>query len=448
MSAVGVSHVTPDEGVDSIEIDNDQLAEKAKEGKKKPKKEKIDKRLKVPDFGKFQKILAIGLLSVVALIVLYVFGFVYLPKAKIIIQTKTLTLDSTIPIKLDTNAVVLNTSGEDVPANMQTIQKTVTSNSVNTTGTKQIGLAASGNIVITNPYPSSYGYATSQTIPAGTDFTDPSGNVYVSTVAATLPGWSSCPHGCTQKTDPIPVVASSVGAAYNNSSNNVNFTAGGNVVNNFPSSEIVGGPFTGGTSQTVQVVAQADINSATSQIVAPTKTAIEATLEQQITAAGYTPLPQTFVATPVSYSPSNPAGTQTNTVTVTGTYNYSMYGAHDSDINSLIDSYINGLSTFSPNHQSILDTGLSNATFSIQGSTATTLQGNLTVSSTIGPKLSVSSIKSQSAGKSNSYIISNISSMPGVTSVTIKYSPFWVRAMPHNQSKITVVIEKSNGSAV
>lgn len=442
LSAVGGAAVV-DEDSDVIEFDND-AKDAIKPGK--VKKLKIDKKLKVPDFGRFQKILIFGVLGVIALIALYVVGFIYMPKAKIIIQSSTSTLSSTIPITLDSTQTALNGSDTVVPANIQSVQKTVTSSPINTTGTKQIGIPASGTIVVTNEQCNpNYGSLSDVPIPAGTDFTDPNGNVYVSTQSVTLPG-SSSPH-CKNTTVSVPVSANGIGTGYNNPSNNIQFTSNGNVISNFPPNDMVGGPMTGGTSTTVQIVSQTDINNATKQIVAPNSTTIEQQLETAIKAAGYTPLTTTFVAATPVIAPSNTAGTQTNTVTATGTYNYTMYGAHPSDLDSVITNAVGQSSGFNATKQSILDTGSSGATFTVDSSAATSAKVTMQVSSTIGPKLNINQIKSQSAGQSNAKVINNISSIPGVKIVTIKYSPFWVTAMPHSTKKITIVLEKANGSA-
>ncbi len=444
MSAVGISDV---EDQDVIEFDNDAKKEDvANNGSKtKEKKEKINKKLKVPDFGRFQKILVVSVFAIIAIVALYIYGFVYAPKAKITIQSTTSSLTNTIPFTLDSTVQTLNTANMIVPANLQTLQKTVTSTAVNTSGTKQIGIPASGTIIVTNECNPTYGSSSDVSIPVGTDFSDSNNNVYVSTQAVTLPGWSS-PH-CKSQSISVPVASSVVGSAYNNTSNSIDFTSTGNVISNFPSYDLVGGPMTGGYSKTVQIVAQADIDSATKQLVAPNSTTIEQQLSTAIKAAGYTPLTSTFVAVTPVVTPSNSVGTQTNTVTVSGAYSYSMYGAHLEDLDTLITDQVNQSSSFNPAKESILNTGSASATFTIESSSTTSAKVSMQASSLIGPKLDISSLISQSVGKSSAVVINNITNIPGVKSVTIKYSPFWVTAMPHNAKKITIVIEKADGSA-
>jgi len=443
LSAVGGEPELEDSDV--IEFDNDAKKPDSNLEKVKDKKLKIDKKLKVPDFGRFQKILIISVVAVIALVVLYVIGFIELPKAKITIQSSTSTLSSTIPLTLDSTQTALNSTDTVVPANMQTIQKTVTSNPVNTTGTKQIGIYASGSVTVTNPYSSS-----PVDIPEGTVFTEGnSGNSYQTTADSSVAGctaFTQVNHNATctnPPSQPVNVVATSYGTNYNISSANDYTTSN----SNFPGS-YSGTKMTGGTQpSTVQIVAQVDLSAATKQIVAPNTTTIEQQLEQEITTAGFTPLTSTFVATTPAITTSNTLGTQTNTVTATGAYSYTMYGAHLSDLDTVVSNAVSQSSSFNSSKQSILDTGSAGATYTVENSAATSIKVSMQVSSVIGPKLNIQQLKAESAGQSDAKVISNISSIPGVQTVTIKYSPFWVTAMPHSTKKITIILEKANGSA-
>jgi hypothetical protein len=449
MSTINLSNATEDEEV--IEFDNDAKPMSSKDKnaaidkKLKRKDTKIDKKLKVPDFGKFQKILLFGGLGIIVLIVLYVFGFMILPKAKVTIQSTTSTLTNTIALSLDSTQTVLDTTNDVVPANLQTIQKTITSNSVTTTGTKQVGIYANGYISVTNPSPSAID------IPQGTIFTEQnSGLTYQSTVDTTA---DACPasdlqyqgggvYKCVAPPQKVYVTATQYGLNYDIVANDFTTSASG-LSGDYP------GTMSGATTpSTVQIVAQADIDAAIKQVIEPTKATIEQQLEQQITAAGFTPLPQTFVEVTPTITPSNVLGTQTKSITASGTYNYTMYGAHTSDLDTLVTNYIDKLSTFNSNQQSVLDSGALTAKYTIEKSTATAISVSVQTSSLIGPKFSISSLQSESKGKSSSYVISNISSLPGVQSVTIKYSPFWVTAMPHDAKKITIVIKKADGSNI
>jgi hypothetical protein len=206
-----------------------------------------------------------------------------------------------------------------------------------------------------------------------------------------------------------------------------------------------GSTMNGGSSTTVQAVAQADITSAQSQLPAPPNSStIESQLETSLKGAGYTPITSTYVAGTPTYSPSAAVGSQANSVTVVENVSYSMYGAKQSDLNTLVVANVN--KQINPATQSILDTGTANAKFTLISTTSSSAQVTMQTTSTVGPKLNASSLAQQSAGQLSGDIKSTISQVPGVTNVTVKYSPFWVSATPKNVKKITVVIEKSDGS--
>lgn len=434
---------------DTIEFDNDKVEPAAAgaaaaaggaKAAKKPKKGK-DKKLKVPDFNKFRKILIIGALSLIALIVLFILAAKILPKATVIIQTNTQTANTNLTVTLDSSATTVNTTSFILPARLQTVQKTSTSTAVNTTGSKQVGTSATGTVTVTN----SQAFTNSYTISAGTEFVDPSGNyIFTSNSDETVPASSCTVHACSSSSKypsvNIPVTASQVGSGYN-------IPAASNYSSNDPnlkSYSISGSAMSGGSSQTVQVVAQADINSAQTQLTAPSTSTIQTQLETSLKSAGFIPMTGSFVAGTPTYTPSAAAGTQANSVTVTENVTYTMYGVTQANLDTLITSNVN--QQINTSQQSILDTGATGATFTLSSSTATSVQGTLNATSTIGPKLGVTAIKLQVAGQRSGDIKSELGSIPGVTNVIVKYSPFWVTSTPKNTSKITIVIQKANGS--
>jgi hypothetical protein len=124
-----------------------------------------------------------------------------------------------------------------------------------------------------------------------------------------------------------------------------------------------------------------------------------------------------------------------------------MYGARQSDLQTLIDNSING--QINSSQQGILNDGFDNVSFTANNSSNT----NLTMATTaeVGPNINTTTIQQQAAGKKSGDISSAIKNDPNVTGVTVHFSPFWVTTAPTNLSKITVTIAKpaasSNASA-
>lgn len=436
---------------DAIEVDNDSddpvaaasaataSADKADKDKadKKAKKGK-NKKLKVPDFDRFRKYLIIGGAALVALIILFILAFKILPKATVIIQTNTSAINTNLSVTLNSTTSSLDTTNLVIPAHIQTVQKTATSTAVNTTGQKTVGTSASGTVTVTNNNidPATY------TIPAGTVFTDPSGNFsYTSNTAETISGFTGhAPHFNDPSVN-VPVTATQVGPSYNIAA------ASGYTSNdaNIDGYSMSGSAMNGGTSQNVQIVTQADVSSAESQLTAPNTATIKQQIAQSLTQADLEPLTSTFVAGTPTNSPSAAVGTQANSITVTQTTTYTMYGVTQSNLQTIIDDNVN--KQINTSQQSILDSGASKATFNTQTTTTTSLQGSLQATSTVGPNLNINQLKGQVAGQRSGDIKSSVGAVPGVTNVVVKYSPFWVSSTPKNTSKISIVIQKSNGSA-
>jgi hypothetical protein len=427
---------------DAIEVDNSsnnelEGASAAAAAAKKSKKAK-DKKLKIPDFNRFKKLLIIGGAALVLLIIFLILATTVWPKGTVTIQTNTSTINTSLTVKLDSNASSLDTTGDVFPARIQTSQKSAVSPSVTTTGQKQVGTSATGSVTIVNPC--NTGTNAPVTVPAGTVFTDPSGNFnFTSNSSVTVPSFNQHQGHCTVGQASIGVTATQVGSSYNISAT-PNYTSNDGDISTFP---ISGSNMTGGSSQTVQIVAQADLDSAQKQITAPISTPIEQQLSQGLTQAGFKPLYSTYVAGAPSYTPSAALGTQANSITVTENITYTMYGIKQNDAQTLIENNVNR--QINSAQQSILDSGASGLTFSPQSNTSTSVQGTLQASSTIGPILNANKLKVQFAGKKSADIKSAVQTVPGVTNVTVKFSPFWVTSV--SQNKLKIIILKANGSA-
>lgn len=455
LAAVGAVVAKADAAEDTIEFDNDSIKDdmglddidnESKNKKTKSKKAKglNGKTTKVPDFNKFRKILLIGVGVLIILIVLWIVCFRVLPKATIIVETNTSSINSDLSLTLSQTNQNLNSANDTVPAKFQTITKTATSPSVTTTGTKTIGTSATGSVTVSYPSGSCNFGCAADTIPAGTVFTDPSGNYsFTSNSPVAIPG---CAHHCADPSiPPVSVTADNVGASYNIPAAS-GYSSSGSTVNGTPMSsfKMTGSAMTGGSSNTVQAVAPADIAAAQNQLTTPDSSQMEQQLEANLRSEGYVPVTVTYVAGTPTYTPSAASGVQANSITVSETVVYSMYGVMQSDIQTLINNNVN--LQINPQSQSVLDNGAGNASFSLQTTGSDSDEVTMQATSTIGPKLNAASIASQSAGERSGDIESSISQIPGVTDVIVKYSPFWVSSTPHNVKKITVVIEKSNGS--
>jgi hypothetical protein len=118
-----------------------------------------------------------------------------------------------------------------------------------------------------------------------------------------------------------------------------------------------------------------------------------------------------------------------------------MLGVKKSDLASLVTANVE--KQIDKSRQVILDDGVANAKFTQQSpGTAMGANVSMAVKSVAGPHIEVAKLKEQLYGMKGGDVKSLIKRTPGVTNVTVKYSPFWVSKVPSKADKVTIVIDK------
>ena len=425
---------------DGVTPENDEPSEPEPETKKS-KKEKKDKHLKVPNFDRFRLLLIIGLLVIIGLVVLGVFAFSVWPKATINIKTDASTVNASANLTLDPQAQTTDVQTGDIPAKQVSMQKTF-SQTVNTTGQKNEGNIASGNVTFSlNDCQGDYFGSPSFTIPAGTGVSYNNLTFITQTdvvMKSGKPNFTGSGFCVPYKSEngAVAINAQSPGSQYNTQITN-------GVVSNYPEVQ-VNGTTSGGTDNMVQIVAQADITSATSKINANNSGAVKQDLINELKGEGMYPIAVSLAAGSPQTTSNPNVGVASNTVTVTETVTYTMYGVRVANLQSILASNIHSQTAKS---QNIISYGINQGAFKQSGTSGATDEVSVSTLATVGPNISLANIKKQAAGKSPQSIISTIRSNPNVTSVTVRLSPFWVTSAPTNTSKIMVNIAKPGKSA-
>ncbi len=439
-----------DGGIETLKLDNEDLPLPAAEASKKgakgsaktfepPSRAKKSKKLHIPNFRRFRLWLALGILLLILIIGGFAFATFALPKATINIKTDATNVNTNIDFSLSTKSNNLDPVNNIVPAKLASQQKTYTQQ-VPTTGQENNGNKASGTVTMTVQYcggniPSQ----PPQDVPAGTGLS--ANNLTYITQQDTAfdsnnPKFSK---GCLTFTanGSTPIIAQSGGSNYN-TGNGTPFTVAGR------SDVSASGSASGGTDNIVQTVNQNDINSAKSKISTGNPN-LKQTLESQLKGDNLYPIVATYQAGTPNVTTSANVGDVANTVTVTETITYSMFGAKQSDLNTLIDNQVK--SQIDTSQQSVLDTGLSSAGFNVNTTSGSGAQINMTTKATAGPNLNITQIKKQAAGQKAGPIKSQLGNNPDITSVSVNISPFWVTTVPKNTSRITVHIDKPTSTA-
>lgn len=432
--AVGaLAGLPPKDEMETLELeddseDTDAVVDEASTAAKTPApKPNKDKKLHVPNFERFRLLLIIGACALILLIVGFVVANNVLPKAVITIKTNAQNYNSSANVVLSTSATTVDLATSTVPAKAVTQTKTYTQETA-ATGQKNTGTKATGTVTVTNCGP------TNATVVAGTGFSS-GGHTYISQTTIVVPS-SNFTFGGKCKFDgtaSTPVTAQTGGTGFNQAAATYTIAGG----SSYLSAE--GSAMSGGTDNIVQVVSQADIDNAKSKI-STNDQAVKQTLTTQLTQAGYYPLAATFQAGEPKITTSANVGDPASSVTVTEVIVYTMFGAHEADLKLVIANSLK--SQIDIKEQTILDYGLRSATYTLQSATDKTAEVAMQTVVTVGPRLNEEQIKNDAAGKKSGAAVATISQSPGVTSVSVKLSPFWVSRIPSKTSKITVVIEK------
>jgi hypothetical protein len=424
---------------DTIELDDDDGdaeadAAPAAGAAGKPKKGS-DKKLRIPNFNKFRMVLVLGSILIVALIVFGYLAVAVMPKAKITIKTDSQALTSSTVITLKTDpATTLDAKQGILAAKSQVVQKTVTQQ-VDATGTQNNGQKASGKVTLAIKDCSSE----QAVVPSGTGITS-GGMVFITQESATLNSVkvggvcknSSFP---SESTETVDVIAQKAGAAYNLASGVAYAVPGMSNVSGTGNTAM-----TGGTDDIKKIVLQADIDGATQKIAAADTTAIKEELKTDLTNLHQYPIVETFnTSTPDTKTSAN-AGDAADSVTVTQTIKYTMFGVNKDDLKKIVAADVN--TKIDPKKQSILDYGIDGAVFGVQGTPDGGASLTMQTEVVAGPDLHTDDLKKAVAGKKAGDAKEILKQNPGVKDVEVTYSPFWVSSIPGKTSKITVTIEK------
>lgn len=416
---------------DSFEIDNGKpvavSVPTAKSSGSKPKKGK-DKKLKVPNFGKFRNRLIIGGVLAVALLAFLIYALIAMPRATIAIGTDSEEISKTLDVTFDATADEVSADDIVVPSVVERIDRTDTA-TVNATGERNDGKVAEGDIVITKTV-----------CPAGIPRTVPAGTVVVAggqnyiTQESAMFSNGNFEDGCIVTTsNSVDIIAEDAGAKYNVS--DAEFSVNGH------DDATASGSASGGTDKITKVVAQSDIDKANEQLDSKTDESAKDELKRRLEDRNLYVVEESFTTDSPTTDSDAEVGDEADKVTVTRKATYVMVGAREDDLNKLISDIV--AQDIDSERQKVLNTGLSEAVFQLQNqqNNAAQVLMSMNTTSLVGPEINEDAIKEEVAGMKAAEAEAVIGSNPGVTSVEVTYGPFWVSSIPKNASKITITYE-------
>ncbi len=423
-----------DKDLDTIDLDNTGLnnQEPPQEDSvtPQPKKTKKDKKekIKVPNFKKFK----IAVVLIVLILLIGIVGYValaVLPSATIDINTNSSNVNTNVSFTIDPSASSVNLASNTIPAKEVSTTKTYSA-TVNATGQQNDGTKASGSVVF-NVCEVKPPFTDPSSISAGTGITQ-NNLTYVTDSTATFSYNTTNSQCVLYSTGNINISAQQAGSSYNTQNNNTSFSVPG-----YSGVSATGGA-SGGTDNMVTVVSQNDITNAQNKITT-NNNSIKSSLSSRLSQDGYYPIGMTFNSSQPTVTENNQVGSQNSSVTVTESITYTMYGVFKKDLNTLLS---NNISSQVGNSESILSTGLNNASFSYTNGNTNPTQITIQSTAIVGPNINVGLIKSQAEGKKIAQIKNIVEGNSNVTSVKVTLSPFYVSSAPNNPSKIHVHIAK------
>ncbi len=440
--------ITASDEPETIELDNDEPSAQpasgfaaggaaASQAGKAAGKVKKDKKLNIPDFNKFRVGLIAGGVALFGLIIFSYFAIFVMPHALVSIETDSSEIETNASIRLDPAATEFDEETSVLPAKIESKQVNG-QQQVSTTGQKNKGEKARGSVVLTLQNCDN----DEVIVPAGTGVSS-GGKTFITQSSVSLGSVvekGKCNPNAALASGKTDVVAQTAGTDHNLSPTDFSVAGFGSVKGKSSSS------MTDGTDNIVKSVTEADIENAKQKISGGDSGSIESELQKRLKDAGFVAVVMSLKANePVVTTSANP-GDESDTVTVTLVTTYTMYGVKKSALKDYILANIE--ENIDTKKQKILQDGVDKAVLEVASPPSSgVMTTTLAATSVAGPDINVDVIKTAIKGKKTNDVRTYVRSTPGVTDVSVKYSPFWVSKVPGKESKIDVVIEKSNAVA-
>ncbi|HSX03035.1 MAG TPA: hypothetical protein VLI05_07060 [Candidatus Saccharimonadia bacterium] len=387
---------------------------------------------KLPNFGRLQRRLLWGGLAVV-LVVGYFVAMYFLTSAKITLYAAGSKVAIDTSFTVDPSASKSDTAGAVLAGQVVTFSKDL-SGSFTPTGSKDEGTKAGGTMTVVN----------NDTVPhdfvAGTHFQAPDGKQFITNTAVHVDAASASivnhqPVIVAAKAT-VAVTATQNGDGYNEAA--AKYTITGLPPDQQQYTYGQGAQMSGGTSKTVTVVTQVDVDKAKADLLAKDKSGGQTALDSHVP-SGYQALSgtQQQTASNVSSSPSVDAEGTTATLSLKAVY--TELAVKKTDYAAVVEAQEQ--KQIGAQNQ-IYDNGLSTAQLTPGPPEASGRQSfQLTTQAYDGLKLDKTQIADQLKGKRYGDASEAAGQLPGVQRVEISLWPAWVTRLPGRASQIHISIQ-------
>ncbi len=388
---------------------------------------------KVPNFNKLQKrLLWVGL--AVVLIVGYFVAMYFLTSAKVTLYAVGSKVGIDMTFAADPNLHQTDQSSSVLAAQTVTFSKDLSA-PFTPTGQKDVGTQATGQMTIYNTYDTNTHELTS-----GTRLSAPDGKIFRTNSDVTVPGATpTLSHGqlsLQPGTVTVAVTADQNGDTYNEGPARYTIVA----YSGDMQSKIYGqgAQMGGGTSKTVTVVTQDDINKAQTALLAGDKAGSQRNLDSKVP-SGYQALTSSQAQTADNVTSSPTIGAEGTTATLSLKATYTELAVKKTDYTALVEA---AEQKQIGSQNQVYDNGLNNAQVTASPADSSGRQSfHLTTQAYGGAKLDKVQIATQLKGKRYGDAAEAATKLPGVQKVDISLWPVWVTSLPARASQISISIQ-------
>jgi hypothetical protein len=428
---------------ETIDLEDEDDDTPAKAGAAASAANKAKNRVKVPNFDRFRMLLGLGGLALIALIIFIILALFVLPKATVTLTTASESVTANFTLTAS-DKVGFDADNGTIPAKLETTDQTGTQQ-VTATGQQNNGQKASGSVTMTAQKCGGNPFSSPDPVPAGTGLSS-NGVSFITQESTSFHGTGtsgSCSEGVIYtyaSNGSTNVTANAAGSKYNVS--NADFSVAGR------SDVSASGSASGGTDDIVTVLSQSDVDTAKQKLTSGTTgEQFVKDFENKLSSQGEYVLTTTLKAGEANVTSTPSVGQPASTAQVSIKVTYTVLTVKKDDLKQAIQAKL--ASQVDKSKQKLNDNFMNDANITVQsqnGPSSAVLSVN--EDTTAVPIINTASIKSVVKGKKTGDIKAAIGNWPGVKSVDVKLSPFWVSKAPGKDSKIQVILkeDKSNQS--
>ncbi len=388
---------------------------------------------KIPNFNRMQR--RITWLSLGVLLVAGYMAFMYLgSNAKVTLYANGTKVDIDTTFTVDPASHSTDTAKAILAGQILTVSKDLTG-PFTPTGKKDAGTKAAGTITVYNEYDLS-----PHTLVAGTRFQAPDGKIFRSKADATVPGATLSPvfpfTPTAGKSNPIPVEADAAGDTYNEAPAKYIIPGYSGTMQDKIYGQ--GVQMSGGTTKTITVVTQADVDAAKTDLIDKDKDNATRDLQGHLP-AGYVSLPSSQATAIAKVSPNPDVDQEGDTASLTLKVAYTILAVKKTEYQALVQAQ--ELKQIGRQNQ-IYNDGLDTAQVTAGDKDASSRQTfHLTTEAFGGTKIDTAALARQLHSQRYGDAVNIAQKQPGVSRAELALWPGWATTLPSRPSQISITIQ-------